>query len=316
MTDAARIYRALQRIRRVEEEIARVYPTDVIKSPVHLSIGQESVSVGLCEALRPDDAAFGTYRSHALYLAKGGNLRAMIAELYGKATGCAKGKGGSMHLVDVAAGVFGASAVVGTTIPHAVGYAYALKLRREQRVVLCIFGDGAVDEGVFYESLNFAALKQLPVLFACENNGYAIHTHQRIRQRRPDVCARATALGVPAERIDDGDVHAIAAKARAAIGKMRGSDAGPFLLECMTYRWKEHVGPAEDWALGYRDRAEAEPWIANDQVALAASRVEPKERARIDAEIEAEVADAFAFAVASPFPGPEELLRDVFREAP
>jgi len=316
MNDAARIYRSLQRIRRVEEEIARVYPTDVIKSPVHLSIGQESVSVGLCEALRPDDAAFGTYRSHALYLAKGGDLRAMIAELYGKATGCAKGKGGSMHLVDVAAGVFGASAVVGTTIPHAVGYAYALKLRREPRVVLCVFGDGAVDEGVFYESLNFAALKQLPVLFACENNGYAIHTHQRIRQRRPDVCARAAALGVPAERIDDGDVGAIAAKARAAVEKMRGTDAGPVLLECMTYRWKEHVGPAEDWALGYRDRAEAEPWIANDQVALAASRVGAKERATIDAEIEAEIADAFAFAVASPFPGPEELLRDVFREAP
>jgi TPP-dependent pyruvate/acetoin dehydrogenase alpha subunit len=316
MSDAARIYRALQRIRRVEEEIARVYPTDVIKSPVHLSIGQESVSVGLCEALRPDDAAFGTYRSHALYLAKGGNLRAMIAELYGKATGCAKGKGGSMHLVDVAAGVFGASAVVGTTIPHAVGYAYAVKLRREPRVVLCVFGDGAVDEGVFYESLNFAALKRLPVLFACENNGYAIHTHQRIRQRVPDVCARAAALGIPAERIEDADVHAIAKSARAAVDAMRGADAGPVLLECLTYRWKEHVGPSEDWALGYRDRAEAEPWIANDQVALAAARVEPKERATIEAEIEAEIADAFAFAVASPFPGPEELLRDVFREAP
>src|SRR5262252_1271798 len=180
------LYLSLYRIRRVEQEVARVYPTDCIKSPVHLSIGQEAVSVGVCRALQPQDVVFGTYRGHALYLAKGGDLRAMIAELYGKATGCAKGKGGSMHLIDVAAGVFGASAVVGTTIPHAVGYAYALRLRREDRVVLCVFGDGAVDEGVFYESLNFAALKRLPVLFACENNAYAIHTHQRLRQRMPD----------------------------------------------------------------------------------------------------------------------------------
>lgn len=316
MSDLERIYRSLFRIRRVEEEVARVYPTDVIKSPVHLSIGQESVSVGLCEALRSDDAAFGTYRSHALYLAKGGDLRAMIAELYGKVTGCAKGKGGSMHMVDLAAGVFGSSAVVGTTIPHAVGYAYAVKLRREPRVVLCVFGDGAVDEGVFYESLNFAALKRLPVLFVCENNGYAIHTHQRLRQRLPEICARAAALGIPSDRIDDGDVIAIEDRARAAADAMRGTDAGPFFLECRTYRWKEHVGPGEDWALGYRDRAEAEPWIQNDQVKLVAARVSDAARRAIESEVEAEIADAFAFAAASPFPGPEELMRDVFREQP
>src|SRR5512139_779209 len=140
----AELYRSLYRVRRVEEEIARVYPSDKIKSPVHLSIGQEAVSVGVCAALRPDDVVFGTYRSHALYLAKGGDLRRMIAELYGRETGCAKGKGGSMHLIDVRAGVFGASAVVGTTIPHAVGYAYAVRLRREPRVVAAVFGDGAV----------------------------------------------------------------------------------------------------------------------------------------------------------------------------
>jgi TPP-dependent pyruvate/acetoin dehydrogenase alpha subunit len=311
VAELERIYRSLYRIRRVEEEIARVYPTDVIKSPVHLSIGQESVSVGLAEALRPDDAAFGTYRSHALYLAKGGDLRAMIAELYGKATGCAKGKGGSMHLIDVAAGVFGASAVVGTTIPHAVGYAYALRLRREPRVALCVFGDGAADEGVFYESLNFAALKRLPVLFACENNGYAIHTHQRQRQHLPEICARAAALGVPSERIDDGDVLRIAARSRAAVDAMRGG-AGPFLLECLTYRWKEHVGPGEDYALGYRDRAELEPWLRDDQVAKVGARLDPAARKRIEDAVEAEIADAFAFAEASPFPEPAELYRDVF----
>jgi len=316
MADLERIYRSLFRIRRVEEAIARVYPTDVIKSPVHLSIGQESVAVGVCEALRREDAVFGSYRSHALYLAKGGDLRAMIAELYGKATGCAGGKGGSMHMIDVAAGVFGTSAVVGTTIPHAVGYAAAVKLRREPRVVLCMFGDGAVDEGVFYESLNFAALKQLPVLFVCENNGYAIHTHQRIRQRVPDICARAAALGLPAERIEGGDVLRIAERATAAADAMRGGAAGPVFLECMTYRWKEHVGPGEDWNLGYRARTEAEPWIRNDQVTRIASAIEQGARKQIESEVEAEIAEAFAFAERSPFPDPAALHTQVFRESP
>src|SRR5881296_4010017 len=176
-----RFYRALYRIRRVEEEIAAVYPTDRIKSPVHLSIGQEAVSVGVCEALRQDDVVFGSYRSHALYLAKGGDLKKMIAKLYGKVDGCAKGKGGSMHLVDVRAHVMGASAVVGTTIAQAVGFAYALKLQNKKSIVVNFFGDGAVDEGVFHESLNFAALKKTPVIFICENNYYAIHSHQRDR---------------------------------------------------------------------------------------------------------------------------------------
>jgi len=312
VAELERIYRALFRIRRVEEEIARVYPSDVIKSPVHLSIGQESVSVGLVEGLQAGDAAFGTYRSHALYLAKGGDLRRMIAELYGKATGCAKGKGGSMHLIDVGAGVFGASAVVGTTIPHAVGYAYAVRLRREPRVVLCVFGDGAVDEGVFYESLNFAALKRLPVLFLCENNGYAIHTHQRLRQALPDACVRARALGIEAERVEDGDVLRIAERARAAAGALRAG-SGPRFLECLTYRWKEHVGPADDWQLGYRAREEAEPWFRADAVPRVAGMLPPASAERLRAEVEAEIAEAFRFAEKSAFPPPEELHSDVYR---
>src|SRR5262249_39720016 len=152
-------------IRRVEEEVARAYPSDRIKSPVHLSIGQESVSVGVCAALEPHDVVFGTYRGHALYLARRGSLPAMIAELFGKATGCTKGKGGSMHLIDPERGVMGMSAVVGTTIANAVGYAYALHLRRSDAIVASFFGDGATEEGVFSESLNFAVLKRLPILF-------------------------------------------------------------------------------------------------------------------------------------------------------
>ena len=181
-----------------------------------------------------------------------------------------------------------------------------------------VFGDGALDEGVFYESLNFAALRRLPVLFVCENNGYAIHTHQRTRQFRPDACARAAALGIPTARVEDGDVLAIAEEARAAVDAMRGggSDAGPRFLECLTYRWKEHVGPAEDWSLGYRDPAEAAPWRKKDSVEVVGAKLDNAARAHLDAEIEAEIADAFAFAEASPFPGPEELHRDVFGDAP
>jgi TPP-dependent pyruvate/acetoin dehydrogenase alpha subunit len=309
------IYRSLYRIRRVEEEIARIYPSDRIKSPVHLSIGQEAVSVGVCEALRSQDVVFGSYRCHALYLAKGGHLPRMIAELYGKVTGCAKGKGGSMHLVDAARGMLGTSAVVGTSIANAVGYAYAVRLRREARIVVSMFGDGAVDEGVFYESLNFAALKRLPILFVCENNGYAIHTHQRERQRNPDACARARVLGIAAERVEDNDVLRIAERAGALVERLRRGEDGPFFLECMTYRWREHVGPGEDWHLGYRSRAEAEPWMQSDPLLRLAELVDAEERRRIEGEVQDEIAAAFAFAEASPFPDASELHRDLFRES-
>jgi TPP-dependent pyruvate/acetoin dehydrogenase alpha subunit len=308
----ARLYKAIYRIRRVEEEVARVYPTDRIKSPVHLSIGQEAVSVGVCDALQPEDVVFGSYRSHAYYLAKGGDLPAMIAELYGKATGCAKGKGGSMHLVDVNHGVMGASAVVGTTIANAAGYAYALKLRGEKRIVVSFFGDGATDEGVFHETLNFAALKELPIIFICENNHYAIHTHQRQRQKSTDVCARARAQGMPAERIEDGDVVKIREKIVSARAVLVSGQPGPYFFECLTYRWKEHVGPGEDYHLGFRDKLEATPWIEGDEMRRVAALLAPADRARIEQEVEAEVAAAFAFAESSPFPAAEELYTDMF----
>jgi len=309
-----RLYKSLYRIRRVEEEVARAYPTDRIKSPVHLSIGQEAVSVGVCEALRRGDVAFGTYRGHALYLAKGGDLRAMIAELYGKADGCSRGKGGSMHLIDPDAGVMGTSAVVGTTIPNAVGYAYALRSRRGDAIVASFFGDGATEEGVFAESLNFAALKRLPVLFVCENNRYAIHTHQGRRQGTLSICERARAHGVPAERIDDNDVLKLYERAREAVARVRAGE-GPWFFEVMTYRWREHVGPGEDYHLGHRTEGEARPWVENDQVPRLAALVEPSRREEIEAEVEAEIADAFAFAESSPFPAPHELYTDVFKEA-
>jgi TPP-dependent pyruvate/acetoin dehydrogenase alpha subunit len=308
------IYRSLYRIRRVEEEIARVYPTDKIKSPVHLSIGQEAISVAVCENLRPEDIIFCSYRSHAAYLAKGGDLQAMIAELYGKATGVAKGKGGSMHLIDAPHGVMGASAVVGTTIPQAVGFAYAVKLQREDVVVVSFFGDGATDEGVFYESLNFAALKQLPVIFICENNSYAIHTHQLRRQPQANICERVRAHSVPAERIED-DVLKVHERVGEAVRALRAGRPGPFFFECLTYRWKEHVGPNEDYHLGYRTKEEADPWIKNDQVKRVAGMIEDARREGIQQEVEAEIQTAFDFAETSPVPEGTELYADVFKGA-
>ncbi len=307
-----RLFTSLYRIRRVEEQIARVYPTDCVKSPVHLSIGQEAVSVGVCDALRPDDVAFGFYRSHALYLAKGGDLRRMIAELYGKTTGCARGKGGSMHLVDVDAGVMGTSAVVGTGIPQAVGFAYALKLRRTDRLVVNFFGDGAVDEGAFHEAVNVAALKKVPVIFVCENNHYAINSRQSDRQAFDNLCERARAYGMPAQRIEGNDVLGIRDAVVDAAARVRGGH-GPVFLECMTYRWKEHVGPGEDFGI-YRERSEAEPWFETDQVERLGRMLALETRRRIEDEVEAEIAAAFAFAEASPFPDEFELYTDVFKE--
>ena len=186
------LYKSLYRIRTIEEKIALIYPTDQIKSPVHLSIGQEAVTVGACAALLDTDIVFGTYRGHSLYLAKGGDLNGMMAELYGKSTGVAGGKGGSMHLVDINRGIMGMSAVVATTIPQAAGYAYAFKLRKQNNIVVSFFGDGATEEGVFHETLNFAALKKLPMIFVCENNQYAVLSHQSERQSNSNITQRAS----------------------------------------------------------------------------------------------------------------------------
>jgi len=305
----------MRRIRRVEEEIARIYPTDSIKSPVHLSIGQEPVASGVCEALAREDVVFGSYRGHAMYLAKGGDLRRMIAELYGKVEGCARGKGGSMHLVDAMQGVMGTSAVVATTIPNAVGYAYAMKLRQEKRIVVSFFGDGATEEGVFSEALNFAALKRLPILFVCENNRYAIHTHQSRRQASQDICSRVASHGVPAERIEDNDPIAIHDRTAQRAASMRRGDTGPAFLECMTYRWLEHVGPGEDYGIGYRERVEGELWMARDPLRSLGGRLAEARRGAIDEAVEVELRDAFALAEAGRFPAPEELHLHIFKGA-
>ncbi len=309
--DLERIYRSLRLIRRAEEEVARIYPTDKIKSPVHLSIGQEAVSVGVCDVLRPDDVVAPTYRGHAAFLAKGAPLRGLMAELYGKATGVAGGKGGSMHLIDMSHNVLGASAVVGTTIPIAVGFALALKRTKTDRVSVAFFGDGATEEGVFSESLNFASLHKLPVLFVCENNYYAIHTPITRRWATNNLCERVETYGMPVHRVDDGDVLKLRELAASAVARMRRGE-GPSFIECRTYRWREHVGPNEDYDQGYRARDDFSPWLKDDQVEKVGRMVLDERRAQIDSEIEIEIADAVEFAESSPFPEIEKLYTNVY----
>jgi pyruvate dehydrogenase E1 component alpha subunit len=311
--DLERIYRSLRLIRRVEEEVARIYPSDKIKSPVHLSIGQEAVAVGVCDVLRADDIVSPTYRGHAAFLAKGGSLRGLIAELYGKSTGVAGGKGGSMHLIDMQRNILGASAVVGTTIPVALGFALAAKRAGSDRVVVSFFGDGATEEGVFAESLNFAALHKLPVLFVCENNFYAIHTPVTRRWATQRLCERVATYGIPAHAFDGGDVLKLRALAADAIGRIRRG-AGPEFVECRTYRWREHVGPSEDFDAGYRDRADLIPWLEGDQVPKLGKSLAPDRREGIDADVERDIADAISFAESSSFPNKEALHTNVFAD--
>ncbi|CBS91463.1 thiamine pyrophosphate-dependent dehydrogenase E1 component subunit alpha [Azospirillum lipoferum] len=307
----ARLYRSLYFIRHYEERVAAIYPSDRIKSPVHLSIGQEFISVGVCDVLRPDDAVSGTYRGHAAYLAKGGDPAAMMAEMYGKATGSAAGRGGSMHLIDTKANVLGASAVVGTTIPIAAGYALALKRQKTDRVVVAFFGDGASEEGCFYETLNFAALHKLPILFVCENNFYAIHEPQSKRWATDRFCERVATFGIDARKITSGDLFEVRDTAAELVDKLRRGE-GPALIECHAYRWREHVGPNEDYDQGYRPRTEMEPWEARDEVPRIAALLPEAERAAIEAEAQAAIDAAVAFAEQSPFPAAEELYRHVF----
>ena len=310
-----RLYRSLLRIRSVEQEVVRVYHTDKVKSPVHLSIGQEAVSVGICDALNANDIAFGTYRGHALYLAKGGDIQRMAAELYGKLTGCGGGKSGSMHLIDVAAGMMGTSAIVSSSIPQAIGYAHALKARGSNSIVVCFFGDAATEEGVFSESINFAQLKKLPVLFVCENNLYAIYTPIDARQpTESDICQRVASYGMPTRRVEHGDIFAIRDAAAEMSTAIRERRTGPQFLECMTYRWMEHVGPGEDWHMGYRSKEEMQPWLDSDQIVVLGEILGDTRRGKIDAEVAFEIKKAFKFADDSSFPPFEELLQHVFRD--
>lgn len=294
------------RIRMVEEKIIELYPTDKIQSPVHLSIGQEAVAVGVCQALESTDPIFINYRGHAYYLARKAPLHNFFAELYGKETGLSKGKAGSMHLAAPEFGVMGASAVVGSTISHAVGAALASKLlQNDNRIYVAVYGDGATEQGTYHESLNFAALHQLPVLFLCENNQLAVHAALNERQSFNHHLL-VKAYGIDYLKIDEGyDWMKIFSVTSAAVAKMREKKA-PLVLEVATCRYKEHVGPGEDLDVGYRSKEDILLWKEKDPLISCSDLVEQFAR-KINDEIQA----AVDFAERSSYPHISELLTDV-----
>ena len=306
------------RIRRVEEGIAADYANQQMRCPVHLCIGQEAVAAGVCDLLDRDDQVLSTHRAHGHYLAKGGDLPAMLAEMHGKATGCASGMGGSMHLVDLRAGFLGSAPIVGSTIPIAVGVAFGAVLRKERRAVVAFFGEGATEEGAFHEALNFAALKQLPVLFVCENNLYSVYSPMAVRQPAArSICRLAEAHGVAAFAGDGNDALAVRERADAALGRIR-SGGGPALLEFSTYRWREHCGPNYDNHIGYRTEDEFLRWQALCPLerlrkrGIDAGALDEAEVGRWSDEVDAEFAAALQFAKQSEFPAPETMLDSVY----
>ncbi|MFA5392887.1 MAG: thiamine pyrophosphate-dependent dehydrogenase E1 component subunit alpha [Candidatus Ratteibacteria bacterium] len=310
-------YRML-RIRMIEEKIADLYPEQEMRCPVHLCIGQEAVAVGVCANLSRADYVFSGHRSHGHYLAKGGDFKAMLAELYGKKTGCSEGKGGSMHLVDLSAGFLGATPVVGSTIPIAVGAALGTMLRGERRVTAVFFGEAAVEEGVFHESINFAVLKKLPVIFICENNFFSVYSPLSVRQpERREIFKLARGYGAPGFQADGNDLFEVCGLAESAVRRAQ-QGGGPTFLEFKTYRWREHCGPNYDNDLGYRTEAEFQSWKKRCPVEKLKKHLVKegifniRDTEGMSEKIQKEIEEAIAFARKSPFPEKSLLMENIY----
>jgi len=312
------LYSEMLRIRVIEEELVRRYSEQEMRCPVHFSIGQEAVAVGVCQALGSEDSVLSGHRSHAHYLARGGDLKRMLCELYGKAAGCAGGKGGSMHLIDRSVNFLGSTSIVAGTIPVAVGVAFARKLEKSSGAVVMFFGDAATEEGLFYESANFAALHKLPILFVCENNLYSVYSPLEVRQsslRKNHLLAES--LGIQARGgLDGNDVSAVYEEAGKAMDSIRSSE-GPYFLEFNTYRWLEHCGPGYDNDIGYRDEAEFQDWKQRDPLEITGDRLKEQQGCDEFGDTErkmfqSEVSAAVNFAREAPFPKEQDLSEDVY----
>jgi len=304
-------------IRRTEEAIADLITAGEVRCPCHLAIGQEACAVGVATALRSGDHAFGAHRSHGHYLAMGGDLHAMVAEILGRGTGCSGGRGGSMHLVAPDQGLLGTVPIVAATIPMAVGAALAAKLEGSSGLAVSFFGDGATEEGVFHESMNLASILALPVIFVCENNLFSSHLHISIRQPADSVARYADAHFVAAEVVDGNDVCAVTAATRRAAARAR-TGGGPTFLELVTYRWRGHVGPSEDMDVGVRRNQDLVHWkrrdpIARLRAALSASgSLGTAEAEVLDRAVTRRVGEAVAKARLAPFPSADSTERWVF----
>jgi len=304
------------RIRRLEERCAELYTATKIRGFLHLYNGEEAVAVGVVQALNPDDAIVATYREHGHALIRGIPARTIMAELYGKQEGCSRGRGGSMHLFDAKTRFYGGNAIVAGGLPIAVGLALADKMRAQNRVTCCFFGDGAVAEGEFHECLNLAALWKLPVLFVCENNLYAMGTRLDLAQSIPDVSKKAGAYGMPALAVDGMDILAVEAAAHKAVASIRGG-AGPFFLEFRTYRFRAHS--MYDPEL-YRSKAEVEEWKKRDPISNLVSLLKQQgaisdaDLVEIERDVAKELDDAIAYAEAGTWEPLADLERFVYSE--
>lgn len=312
------LYYQMLRLRLVEEAIAELYPEQEMRCPVHLCVGQEAISVGVCHNLTPKDYVLSNHRSHGHYLAKGGDLRAMMAEIYGKVTGCCQGKGGSMHLIDLPVGFLGAVPIVGSTIPMAVGAALGATMRGEKRVAVTFLGEGATEEGVFHESVNFAVLKKLPIVFICENNFFSVYSPLAVRQPGGrEVFELVKGHGIESHQADGNDVVEVYHLAKMAVSKAR-EGKGPTFLEFKTYRWREHCGPYYDNNLGYRAECDFLEWRGKCPLErfknqlLADALLSLQEIEDLENKIKTEMADAVAFAKKSPFPEEGLLMKHIY----
>jgi TPP-dependent pyruvate/acetoin dehydrogenase alpha subunit len=314
------MYRAMLRIRAFDERIVALFAGGRIAGALHSYVGEEAVAAGVCVHLRRDDFVTSTHRGHGHLLAKGGRMDRMMAELYGRVDGYCRGKGGSMHIVDVSLGILGANGIVGAGIPIASGAGTAIRLRRTDQVVACFFGDGAANIGAFHEGINLASLWKLPVVFVCENNGYAQFTPQAMHAATPDLFGRAAGYGIPGVSVDGNDAVAVAEVAGAAVARARRGE-GPTLIEAKTYRWFGHAINNPASALG-RPEAEIAAWKARDPIPRLADVLRRHGLAgdaaleAMGAAVERELEAAIAFAEASPLPRPEDALADVYAELP
>ncbi len=301
------LYFQILRIRRIEEKIVELYPQQEMRCPVHLSIGQEAIAVGVCQSLEASDYVLSNHRAHGHYLARGGDLKRFFAEIYGKESGCSKGRGGSMHLIDLSVNFFGSTPIVGSSTPVATGVAFAERYLRQKTVTVIFIGDAVVEEGVFHESINFAVLRQLPILYVCENNLYSVYTHLRDRQPRREISSLAQAHGAFTLTDDGNDAVKVYASSKRAVEHIR-QGKGPAFLELSTYRWREHCGPNYDNDIGYRTTKEYEDWRKQDplenlqgsllsQGVLTHGKIDQMEKtARL------EIDEAVKFAKSSAFP--------------
>ncbi len=314
------MYRSMQRIRQFESKVRDLALASELPGFVHVSIGEEASATGVCAALKKTDRITSTHRGHSHLIAKGGQLKQMMAELFGKRTGYCKGKGGSMHIVDFSLGILGANGIVGAGLPIATGSALAAVIAKRDDVTACFFGDGASNEGTFHESLNLAAVWKLPVVFVCENNGFGEFTPMRTVTSVTDIAQRAQAYAIPGVIVDGNDVAEVYAKASEAVARARAGE-GPTLLECKTYRWEGHVVGEQAFigAEAYRTQAEIDEWkrkcpiIRYQQFLLqSGGKVSKAELDNIDKETASELDDAIKFARESALPDPSEVTDDVY----